>query len=68
MDDAATFAASETAMPRRKASHTTVRTRRPSLRDELSSPTVASNKSPSTDNGHSVALTASAPPCKAKAR
>ncbi len=58
----------DTAIPSRKASHTTARTRRSAPRAEFNRPTVASNKSPSTDNGHSVALTASAPPCRANAR
>lgn len=59
---ATTFATNKAAMLRRKASHTTVRARRPTLRAEFSNPTVARSKSPSTDNGPSVALTASAPP------
>ena len=65
---AATFAANDTAIPSRKASHTTARARRLALRAEFNRSTVASNKRPSTDNGHKVALTASAPPCRANAR
>ncbi|GCB52290.1 hypothetical protein SNL152K_9646 [Streptomyces sp. NL15-2K] len=40
----------------------------PAFRDEFSRPTVANSNKPSTDNGHNVALTTSAPPCRAKAR
>ena len=59
---AATFAANNTATPRRKANHTTARARRSTPPAEFSKPTVASSNSPSTDNGHNVALTTSAQP------
>ncbi len=65
---AATFAANETAMPSKNASHTTLRARRPTPRAGVSNPTVANSNNPSTDNGHKVALTASAPPCNANSR
>jgi hypothetical protein len=65
---AATFAARETAVPSRKAAHTTPRALRVWAPEGFSKPTVARSRSPSTDNGHNEALTASAPPCSANSR
>lgn len=59
---AATFAASETAIPNRKAVHTAPRARRVRSPDGFNNPAVASSSNPSTDRGHNEALTASAPP------
>lgn len=53
------FAASDTAMHSRNATHTATRIRRVRW-PGLSNPTVASNSNPSTESGHSIALVASA--------
>lgn len=58
----------ETATPSRKANHMTARVRRSRPWDGFRTPTVASRSNPSTDNGHSLALVRSAPPCNTNSR
>lgn len=62
------FAASETAIPSRKADHTAPHARRVGNAVGFGTLTVAKSKSPSTDSGHSEALTVSAPLCSANSR
>jgi hypothetical protein len=65
---AATWAARDTAMPRKNANRTAYRARRLDWSPGFSSPTVDSTGRPSTDKGHSEAPTGSAPPRMAKVR
>ena len=62
------LAVSDMAMPAQNDNHTAIRYRRLVRSLDVSTPTVASTNSPSTDNGHNAAPIGSEPPTAAYSR